>query len=76
MLYKVTVKKTQQFSNGIRLEKGMSIEVVSVIATPSSFLASSRERENIRTAFMTKYGVDLQKVYALNPTWLEAQRIN
>ena len=61
MLYKITIKSTQNV-NGVRLEKGMSVEVAY-----NSFCSPESTKEGkalIQNAFMLKYGVDLQKACA------------
>jgi len=73
MLYKVTIKNTQNV-NGVRLEKGMSVEVAY-----NSFCSPESTKEGkalIQNAFMVKYGIDLQKACAFNSGKLDIQRIN
>ena len=73
MLYKVTIKNTQ-IVNGIRLEKGMSVEVAYNSSCPPE---STREgKALIQNAFMLKYGVDLQKACAFNSGKFEIKRID
>ncbi len=61
MLYKVTVKSNLN-SNGVRLEKGMSVEVVS---QSYSLLSTLQGKELVNNAFKAKYGVDVKKACAL-----------
>ena len=56
MLYKVTVK-TNLNSNGVRLEKGMSVEVLS----QTSNFNNSKDREAMKQAFIRAYGIDVTK---------------
>ena len=73
MLYKVTVK-SNLLNNGVRLEKGMSVEVAyNSFGSPES---THQGRTLIQNAFMLKYGVDLQKACAFNSGKLDIQRIN
>ena len=72
MLYKATVKSNASI-NGVRLEKGMSIEVAS---QTSNILGDSKGKELVRNAFMVKYGVDLKKACAIDSVHLDVQRIN
>ena len=73
MLYKVTVK-SNLLSNGIRLEKGMSVEVAyDSFSSPES---THQGKALIQNAFMLKYGVDLQKACAFNSGKFDIQRIN
>jgi hypothetical protein len=56
ILYKITVKQTQ-VSNGIRLEKGMSVQLVSKFKRNPLMVNQGQE---VYEAFMTSYGVDLR----------------
>ena len=72
MLYKLTVKNNQ-FTYGVRLEKGMSVEVV---FQSSNLLGNAQGCELVQNAFMAKYGVDMKKACAINSLRLDVQRIN
>ncbi len=72
MLYKVTVKKNEH-SNGVRLEKGMSVEVAYQLYSP---LSTVQGKDLVANAFMAKYGVDLKKACALSPLVLDVVKIN
>lgn len=73
MLYRVTIKNTQTV-NGIRLEKGMSVEVAyNSFCSPES---THQGKALIQNAFMVKYGIDLQKACAFNSGKFDIQRIN
>ena len=54
-LFRVTVKQNRR-SNGIPLEKGMSVEIASKFPTP--FANGGHE---VIDAFMRTYGIDLRK---------------
>lgn len=71
MLYKVTVKSNLN-SNGVRLEKGMSVEVLS----QSLPLSTLQGKEQINNAFKAKYGVDIKKACALQSIYLDVVKIN
>jgi hypothetical protein len=71
MLYKVTVKSNLN-SNGVRLEKGMSVEV----SSQSLPLSTLQGKEQINNAFKTKYGVDIKKACADTSVWLDVVKIN
>lgn len=71
-LFRVTVK-TAKNSNGVRIDKGMSVDVVSQsVANP---LTSYEGKQLVADAFMRLYGVDLKKSYALDMCYLDVQRI-
>ncbi len=72
MLYKVTVKSNLN-SNGVRLEKGMSVEVAS---QSFNLLGIRQGQELVNNAFKAKYGVDVKKACALTSLYLDVVKIN
>lgn len=72
MLYKITVKSNLN-SNGVRLEKGMSVEVVS---QSYSLLSTLQGKELVNNAFKAKYSVDIKKACALTSLYLDVVKIN
>ncbi len=72
MLYKVTVKNNGN-TNGVRLEKGMSVEVA---FQSSNLLGNLQGCELVNNAFISKYGVDLKKACSLNSGRLDVVKIN
>ena len=70
-LYRITVK-TRVVTNGIRLEPGMSVEVVS-----NSFIdpVHTNGGQAVADAFMRIYGVDIKRAGALNNVFLNVDRI-
>lgn len=71
MVYKITVK-TSKNSNGIRIERGMSVEVVTNNITNP---VTTNGGQAVVDAFMRIYGIDIRKVGALNMVYLDVQRI-
>ncbi len=71
MIYKITVK-TSKNSNGIRIERGMSVEVVTNNITNP---VTTNGGQAVVDAFMRIYGIDIRKVGALNMVYLDLQRI-
>lgn len=71
MIYKITVK-TIKNSNGIRIERGMSVEVVTNNITNP---VTTNGGQAVVDAFMRIYGIDIRKVGALNMVYLDVQRI-
>ncbi len=71
MIYKITVK-TGKNSNGIRIERGMSVEVVTNNITNP---VTTNGGQAVVDAFMRIYGIDIRKVGALNMVYLDVQRI-
>lgn len=71
-LFSVTAKTTRQ-SNGVRLEKGMSVEVVT---QSSTIILSSSGKKQIEEAFMRKYGIDINKVGGVSTSNFEVKKVN
>ena len=71
MIYKITVK-TSKNSNGIRIERGMSVEVVTNNITNP---VTTNGGQVVADAFMRIYGIDIRKAGALNMVYLDVQRI-
>ena len=71
-LYRVTVKQPK-VSNGVRIERGMSVEVATnSISNP----VSTDSGQSVADAFMRVYGIDMKKIGALNMVYLDVQRIS
>lgn len=71
MLYRVSVKSNKN-SNGIRIERGMSVEVVTNNITNP---VTTNGGQAVADAFMRIYGIDIRKAGALNMVYLDVQRI-
>lgn len=71
MLYRITVKQNKN-TNGIRLDKGMSVEVVT---NSFSNPVTTNGGQCVVDAFMRIYGVDIKKAGALNMVSLDCVRI-
>lgn len=56
MLCRVTTKRAIS-ANGFKVEKGMSVEVLS----QTSNFNNSKDREAMKQAFIRKYGIDVTK---------------
>ena len=72
MLYRVTVKSSKN-SNGIRVERGMSVEVVTNNITNP---VTTNGGQVVADAFMRIYGIDIRKAGALNMVYLDVQRLH
>jgi len=66
-LHKVTVKRTTMVS-GIRLEAGMSVDVVT---NHNSNPLHQNGGKEVNDAFIRVFGIDMKKVGALNGSFLE-----
>ena len=73
-LFRVSVKYSQTV-NGVRLEKGMSVEVVYGNSSATDPIGSINGQEAIARAFMMKYGIDMRKANALNRSKIESVKI-
>ena len=71
MLYRITVK-TPKNTNGVRIERGMSVDVVT---NSLSDPVSTNGGQVVADAFMRIYGIDIKKAGALNRAWLYVERI-
>ena len=71
MLYRVTVKNSKN-CNGIRLERGMSVYVVT---NSMSNPVTTNGGQPVVDAFMRIYGIDIRKAGALNMVWLDCERV-
>ena len=71
MIYRVTVKSSKN-SNGIRVERGMSVEVVTNNITNP---VTTNGGQAVADAFMRIYGIDIRRAGALNMVYLDVQRI-
>lgn len=70
-LYRVTVKQ-MKVANGLRIEKGMTADVVTnSISNP----VVTNGGQLVNDAFMRLYGVDLKKLGALNMVYLDVKQI-
>ena len=70
-LYRVTVKQ-MKVANGLRIEKGMTADVVTnSICNP----VVTNGGQLVNDAFMRLYGIDLKKLGALNMVYLDVNRV-
>ena len=71
MLYRVTVKNSK-ITSGIRLERGMSVDVVT---NSMSNPVTTNGGQPVVDAFLRIYGIDIRKAGALSMAWLDVERI-
>ena len=69
-LFRATVKNTR-INNGVRLEKGMSVDFPSNCSSP----ISTNGGNEVIDAFERKYGVDIKKAGALSSAYIEVEKI-
>lgn len=70
-LFRVTVKSAKN-SNGVRIEKGMSVEVVT---QSMSNPVTTNGGQVVADAFMRLYGVDIKKAGALSMVYLDVVKV-
>ena len=70
-LFRITVKQSKN-SNGVRIEKGMSVEVVT---QSMSNPVSTNGGQVVADAFMRLYGIDIKKAGALSMVYLDVVRV-
>lgn len=71
-LFRITTKQSKN-TNGIRIEKGMSVEVT----TSTSYNPlTTNGGQVVADAFMRIYGVDVKKAGILSTVYLEVKRID
>lgn len=73
-LWKIAVKSSG-IINGVRIEKGMSIEYVTKTTTPPLQLLS-QHKAAINQLFKNKYGVDLAKAGIINTGRMSCEKIS
>lgn len=72
-LWKISIKRSGTI-NGVRLEKGLSIELVTTSGTNP--VGNSAYREQIARLFMNNYGIDLEKGHLVSASYLEGERVD
>lgn len=72
MIYRITVKSPKN-TNGVRIERGMSVDVVT---NSLSDPVSTNGGQVVADAFMRIYGIDIKKAGALSRAWLDVERIS
>ena len=71
MIYRVTVKQSK-LTSGIRVDRGMSVDVVS---NSMNNPVTTNGGQDVVNAFMRVYGVDIRQAGALSMAYLDVQRI-
>ena len=70
--FRITTK-TRKMSNGIIIEPGMAVEVVT---QSFSNPVSNNGGQAVADAFMRIYGIDIKKAGALNMVYLDVKQLN
>ena len=70
-LFKITVKQNK-YANGIRLEKGMTVDVSSTYSNP----VTTNGGHEVIDAFQRVYGIDIKKNGGLSTVYLDVKKVN
>ena len=70
-LFRVTVKQ-MKFTGGIRIEPGMTVDVVS---SSMSNPLTTNGGQLVADAFMRVYGIDLKRIGALSTVYLDVVKV-
>lgn len=70
-LFRVTVKQ-MKLTSGIRIEPGMSVDVVT---NSMSNPLTTNGGQAVADAFMRVYGIDMKRLGALSTVYLDVQRV-
>jgi len=73
-IWRISVKLSGTV-NGVRLEKGMSVDCVTQSTSNPLQTNLTKNKPIIGNLFMNKYGVDLEKAGLINPGRLNCERI-
>lgn len=75
-LFRITVKDSRSI-NGVRIEKGMTVEVArgNNSATPTDVFGTTDGKKMVADAFMVKYGIDVVKANAINRIYMDIVKI-
>lgn len=71
MLYRITVKQSK-LTSGIRVERGMSVDVLS---NSMNNPVTTNGGQEVVNAFMRIYGIDIRQAGALSMAYLDVERI-
>ncbi len=70
-LFRITTKRTS-VTNGVRIDPGMEVQVVSnSVSNP----VTTNGGQPVVDAFMRVYGIDIKKAGCLNSVYLDVERI-
>ena len=75
-LWRISVKSSGTV-NGIRLEKGMFVEMITPASTSNPLTTNPTENKpNINSLFVSKFGLDLLKVGLISTSHLQSEKIS
>jgi len=75
-LFRITVKDSRSI-NGVRIEKGMTVEVAkgNNSATTTDVFGTTDGKKMVANAFMVKYGIDVVKANAISKIYMDIEKI-
>lgn len=71
-IFRVKVKASKNM-DGIRIERGMSVDVVT--SSANSPIDTMNGVNVVHNAFLRIYGIDIKRAGVLSPTYLDVERI-
>lgn len=75
-LWRISVKNNRSV-NGVRLEKGMFVDMVTPVTMSNPLNCNPNENKpKINNLFVNKYGIDLLKAGLISVTDLRAEKIS
>ena len=75
-LWRISVKRSESV-NGIRLEKGMFVDMVTPVSMSNPLNSNPGENKpKINNLFVSKYGVDLLKAGLISTSHLQSEKIS
>ena len=76
-LFRITVKDSRSI-NGVRIEKGMTVEVAkgNNSATTTDVFGTTDGKKMVANAFMVKYGIDVVKANAISKIYMDIENQN
>lgn len=75
-LWRISVKRSESV-NGVRLEKGMFVEMPTPVTMSDPLRSNVTENKpKINNLFVGKYGVDLLKAGLISPSHLQSEKIS
>lgn len=75
-LWRISVKRSESV-NGVRLEKGMFVDMVTPVSMSNPLNSNPGENKpKINNLFMSKYGIDMLKKDLISVGHLEAEKIS
>ena len=73
-VFKVTIKNSGN-TNGVRYEKGLSVQILSKDKTTQNPFSSLADKKSIADAFMRMYNLDVNKACLVNTIHMDFEKL-